>query len=244
MLRWLVGVVWVSLVARALGSLIPYGEAEGDQVNSRKVEASVSRRPTIFSMLFTHLTLPPPCSQFHTCTLDSHSQSFILALMAPSRSVKRRLVRIYSCDRVVLTMLVSLVADVGSLKRQNAIAVYYVKTSSGNIYYRVDKRADSKLHSELSAKLVAAFDGARDFAATEIVLITWEDMLGVDTSGLNIFQLGLVSNGTESYAILIYSRLDYALSDGKFADLGFFASDGRAEALFNAGTATATEVAK
>ncbi|KAI6214615.1 NIDogen [Aphelenchoides besseyi] len=134
--------------------------------------------------------------------------------------------------------------DIVSLRNQTAIAVYYTKTVGGNMYYRIDNRPNSKPKSELMEKFVSAFDNARQFNATEIVLVTWEDMQGVNANGHNIFQVGLLTNGTDSYAVLIYSRLDYSESDGRYAELGFFSSDGRSEPIFNTGTSSASEVAK
>jgi hypothetical protein len=69
-------------------------------------------------------------------------------------------------------------------------------------------------------------------------------MTGENSEGLNIFQLGLLTNGTESYAVLIYSRLDYSSSGGRYAELGFYSSSGKVEPLYNTGSATANEVAK
>lgn len=90
-----------------------------------------------------------------------------------------------------------------SLKNRNAIAIYYAKTTGGHIYWRQVFRSkkylklvkifrvtkSQKTINDLTSKFVSAFPEAHHFHASEAVLVTYEDMLGENTEGLNIFQV-------------------------------------------------------
>jgi predicted lipase len=80
-----------------------------------------------------------------------------------------------------------ILVEITALNNRNVIAVYYLKTTKGNIYHRVSK--DQKVINELTGKILSAFDEARQFRATEAVLISYEDMGGDNDGRLNNFQV-------------------------------------------------------
>ncbi|CAD5213611.1 unnamed protein product [Bursaphelenchus okinawaensis] len=123
------------------------------------------------------------------------------------------------------------------LENKNVIAPYYLEATAGNIYWRMDY-ANSELDRNITRKMRKGFD-LRDFRATEFILVTWEDIAGAGSNGLNTFQLGLATDGSQSYAIFTYSKLDYAYSGGKFAQIGFWGRGQDTVYGFNSGTEAA-----
>uniref|UniRef100_A0A1I7SEF3 Nidogen n=1 Tax=Bursaphelenchus xylophilus TaxID=6326 RepID=A0A1I7SEF3_BURXY len=128
------------------------------------------------------------------------------------------------------------------LDNKNVIAPFYAEAKSGHIYFRIDY-ANSALDRNITRKLKMAFD-IKDFHATELVLVTWEDVEGVGVKGMNTFQLGLATDGVTSYAIFTYSKLDYAFSGTKFVQIGFWGRGEDPVFGFNSGSESARDLDK
>ncbi|KAL3097775.1 hypothetical protein niasHS_000510 [Heterodera schachtii] len=123
-------------------------------------------------------------------------------------------------------------------ERRDLIAVFHVPSKDGKVFFRSSGASDL-LTKELSAKIRRAFS-AHQFEADAVVLVTWDGLGQEDGTmgeGGNTFQLALATDGNETYALLVYSRIRWVqAADGRFAQAGFFSSDGRSEKMTNSGS--------
>jgi hypothetical protein len=68
--------------------------------------------------------------------------------------------------------------------------------------------------TELSVQIKSAYSTQSTFAATKAFVITWYQVpFDSDHSKLNTFQVVLVTDGTNSFLIANYDRLDHATAD-------------------------------
>lgn len=118
------------------------------------------------------------------------------------------------------------------LERKDIIAVFYSQSLDGAIFYR-HAEGNTLLAKELSAKIRRAFS-ANQFEADFVVLVTWDELLD-EQSQANTFQLALAANSNETYALLVYSTIKWSKVAERFAQAGFFSTDGRSEKLLNSG---------
>ncbi|KAI3415926.1 hypothetical protein GPALN_005489 [Globodera pallida] len=131
-------------------------------------------------------------------------------------------------------------------EKRNLIAVFHAPSKGGKVFFRSADGANL-LSKELSAKIRRAF-GANQFEADAVVMVTWEELGredGTPDGGGNTFQLALATDANETYALLVYSNIRWVkAADGRFAQAGFFAADGRSEKLLNSGSPNIGDVIK
>ncbi|KAI1717083.1 g2F domain-containing protein [Ditylenchus destructor] len=208
----------ISLVEKisAAAILMPYGTHEGDQV--------LSSQP---SDVTAATTLPQPFTFFERQHTELYiSENGAISLSAPISP--------------------SALENAGlDAEKKDIIAIFYTPTRGGTIYYRTGHEG-SPLGREISAKIRRAFFSEVEvFEAQSVVLITWENVKSLEQSQAaraNTYQLALATNSKNSYAIFIYSKLEWSSiksSDGqvKYPQAGFYSADGRSEKLVNSGTA-------
>uniref|UniRef100_A0A915B249 Nidogen-1 n=1 Tax=Parascaris univalens TaxID=6257 RepID=A0A915B249_PARUN len=125
----------------------------------------------------------------------------------------------------------------------SAIAVFYVPTSGGTIYYR-GTSSDNDLLNDLTDRIRRNFPrrDSTEFRALHAILVTWDAMTTSDAKGVNEYQLALATDGLSSYAVLLYNRIDWTTSDGRAAQAGLYYSDGRRQSMVNSGTANIKEL--
>ncbi|VDM98973.1 unnamed protein product [Thelazia callipaeda] len=124
----------------------------------------------------------------------------------------------------------------------SAVAIFFVPTESGKIFYRATS-SDETLLRDLSSKIRKNFPNreSSEFTALHAVVITWNDMVGKDSAeSSNQFQV--MTDGISSYAFLIYNQLDWTGEGGQQAQAGLYFSDGRRETMVNSGTVSIKEL--
>ncbi|KAL7075071.1 hypothetical protein ACQ4LE_005748 [Meloidogyne hapla] len=126
-------------------------------------------------------------------------------------------------------------------QHKDIIAVFFAPSSGGKVFYR-PSQSESLLNKEISSKVRRAF-GANQFEASSVLLITWSDLLN-EKSESNTFQLALAADSNETYAIFVYSTINWIKSGGRLAQTGFFSIDGKNDKVLDQSSSSAGEVAK
>ncbi|CAJ0577158.1 unnamed protein product, partial [Mesorhabditis spiculigera] len=107
---------------------------------------------------------------------------------------------------------------------KSAVAAFYAPTSGGSVFLR-STSSDKNLLMRLSSDVIQVFP-EKDFNAKQAVVATWENMANLERQSGNTFQLVLVSDGIDSFAIFVYKAIAWASSNGHFAQAGFSHPDG------------------
>uniref|UniRef100_A0A915NZR7 Nidogen n=1 Tax=Meloidogyne floridensis TaxID=298350 RepID=A0A915NZR7_9BILA len=128
-----------------------------------------------------------------------------------------------------------------SEQHKDIIAVLFAPSSNGKVFYRTS-HSETLLSRELSAKVRRAF-GANQFEASAVLLITWSELLN-EKSESNTFQATLATDSNETYAIFVYSTINWTKSGGRVAQTGFFSVDGKNDKVLDQSSSSVGEVAK
>lgn len=93
-------------------------------------------------------------------------------------------------------------------------------SAAGSVYYR--QTQDENLLERASSDVKGHFQGYQDFKATGLFIATWEDVgyFPANSTKLNTFQIVLVSDGSDTFAILNYldGGINWITSEGKLGD--------------------------
>ncbi|KAK7069005.1 Calcium ion binding [Halocaridina rubra] len=118
-------------------------------------------------------------------------------------------------------------------------------TRAGNVYYR--ETSDPNTVARAKIDLSQYFNGASGFEPTGIFIVTWDGVGAYSrrTDRLNTYQLVLITDGSESYALFLYADggVQWLQSDGKDPNMGdargqagLISGDGRYQTLRGSGT--------
>ena len=64
----------------------------------------------------------------------------------------------------------------------------------------------------------------------------------MERNASNTYQLAMMTNSQDSYALFAYNRIEWAQSQGRYAQVGFFSVDERNEKLINSGTQNVSDL--
>lgn len=109
---------------------------------------------------------------------------------------------------------------------KDVIAIFYAPSWNSTIFYRTIKNDDfSTLW--FSEKIKSGFGDFKSDEPMEIILVTWNDVGNAERTAVNAYQMALVVQPKETYAVFIYQKIEWVLSNSYSAQIGFFASDGQ-----------------
>lgn len=93
-------------------------------------------------------------------------------------------------------------------------------SAAGSVYYR--QTQDENLLERASSDVKGHFQGYQDFKATSLFIATWEDVgyFPANNTKLNTFQIVLVSDGSDTFAIFNYldGGINWITSEGKLGE--------------------------